>query len=99
MNFRPLADRILIRRKQAEEKVTEGNIIIPERADPVANIGTVVAVGEGKRVTSTDTLTPRVAVGDKVLFAGFGANPVDVGDEVLLIIPEESVLGIWGKDK
>jgi chaperonin GroES len=93
MRFRPLQDRVLIRRIEAEVK-TRGGIIIPDTAKEKPQEGEVIALGPGK-VTEDGKLQPMaVKVGDKILFGKYSGSEVKLGDEEYLIMREEDVLGI-----
>jgi chaperonin GroES len=92
MSFRPLHDRVLVRRIDADEK-TAGGIIIPDTAKEKPQRGEVVAVGAGTR-TEDGKLTPLdVKVGDEVLFGKWSGTEVKVDGEDLLIMKESDILG------
>ena len=93
MNFRPLHDRVLVRRIEAEEK-TAGGIIIPDSAKEKPSEGEVVSVGSGARAEN-GTITPMdLKAGDKILFGKWSGTEVKVDGEDLLIMKESDVLGI-----
>jgi chaperonin GroES len=93
MAFRPLHDRVLVRRVAAEEK-TAGGIIIPDTAKEKPQEGEVVAVGTGARAEN-GTITPlEVAVGDRILFGKWSGTEVKLNGEDLLIMKESDILGI-----
>jgi chaperonin GroES len=95
MSFRPLHDRVLLRRVEAEEK-TAGGIIIPDSAKEKPAEGEVLAVGAGVK-GDDGTVTPLdVKVGDRVLFGKWGGTEVKVNGEDLLIIQEKDIYGIIG---
>jgi chaperonin GroES len=95
MSFRPLHDRVLVRRVEAEEK-TAGGIIIPDSAKEKPAEGEVVAIGTGTRAEN-GTITPLdVAVGDRVLFGKWSGTEVKVSGEDLLIMKESDILGVVG---
>ena len=95
MKFRPLHDRVLVRRIEAEEK-TAGGIIIPDSAKEKPQEGEVVAVGSGARAED-GTITPLdVKVGDRVLFAKWGGQEIKIEGEDLQIMKESDILGIVG---
>ena len=95
MGFRPLHDRVLVRRVEAEEK-TAGGIIIPDTAKEKPQEGEVVAVGSGAR-SETGTVTPcDVKAGDRVLFGKWSGTEVKVDGEDLIIMKESDILGIVG---
>ena len=93
MNFRPLHDRVLVRRIEAEEK-TAGGIIIPDSAKEKPSEGEVVTVGSGARAEN-GTITPMdLKAGDKILFGKWSGTEVKVDGEDLLIMKESDVLGV-----
>lgn len=95
MTFRPLHDRVLVRRVEAEEK-TAGGIIIPDSAKEKPAEGEIVATGSGAR-SEDGKITPLdVKVGDRVLFGKWSGTEVKVDGEDLLIMKESDVLGVIG---
>ena len=95
MAFRPLHDRVLVRRIEAEEK-TAGGIIIPDSAKEKPSEGEVVAVGNGSKAED-GTVTPLdVKAGDRVLFGKWSGTEVKLDGEDLLIMKESDILGIIG---
>ena len=93
MNFRPLHDRVLVRRVEAEAK-TAGGIIIPDTAQEKPQEGEVVAAGAGTK-DDTGKLTPLdVKAGDKILFGKWSGTEVKLNGEDLLIMKESDILGI-----
>ena len=93
MSFRPLHDRVLVRRVEAEEK-TAGGIIIPDTAKEKPQEGEVVAIGTGARAES-GTITPLdLKAGDKILFGKWSGTEVKLNGEDLIIMKESDVLGI-----
>jgi chaperonin GroES len=95
MKFRPLHDRVLVRRVEAEEK-TAGGIIIPDTAKEKPQEGEVVAAGSGTR-GEDGTITPLdVKTGDKILFGKWSGTEVRLDGEDLLIMKESDILGIVG---
>ena len=93
MTFRPLHDRVLVRRVEAEEK-TAGGIIIPDTAKEKPQEGEVIAVGSGTR-DETGKLNPLdVQVGDRILFGKWSGTEVRLNGEDLLIMKESDILGI-----
>jgi chaperonin GroES len=95
MNFRPLHDRVLVRRVEAEEK-TAGGIIIPDTAKEKPQEGEVVAVGEGTRDDDGDRIPLDVKAGDRILFGKWSGTEVKVNGEDLIIMKESDILGIIG---
>lgn len=95
MNFRPLHDRVLVRRIEAAEK-TAGGIIIPETAKEKPQEGEVVAAGAGAKAED-GTVTPLdVKAGDRILFGKWSGSEVKLDGEDLLIMKESDILGIVG---
>jgi chaperonin GroES len=95
MTFKPLHDRVLVRRIEAAEK-TAGGIIIPETAQEKPVEGQIVSVGTGIRAEN-GTITPLdVRAGDKILFGKWSGTEVKIDGEDLLIMKEADVLGIVG---
>ena len=93
MKFRPLHDRVVVRRVEAEEK-TKGGIIIPDTAKEKPQEGEVIAVGPGAR-DETGKLTPLdVKAGDRVLFGKWSGTEVRVDGEDLLIMKESDIMGV-----
>src|SRR4051794_19928385 len=95
MNFRPLHDRVLVRRIEAEEK-TAGGIIIPDTAKEKPQEGEVVAAGTGARNEAGEVHPLEVKAGDRVLFGKWSGTEVRVNGEDLLIMKESDILGIVG---
>ena len=93
MAFRPLHDRVLVRRIEAEEK-TAGGIIIPDSAKEKPAEGVIVAVGDGARDDDGDRIALDVKVDDRVLFGKWSGTEVTVNGEDLLIMKESDILGI-----
>jgi chaperonin GroES len=93
MGFRPLHDRVVIRRVEAEEK-TLGGIIIPDTAKEKPMEGEVVAVGPGARDESGKVQPLDVKVGDRVLFGKWSGTEVKLDGEDLIIMKESDIMGI-----
>ncbi len=93
MAFRPLHDRVLVRRIEEDEK-TAGGIIIPDTAKEKPQQGEVVAVGAGARDDDGDLIPLDVKAGDKILFGKWSGSEVKVDNEELLIMKESDILGI-----
>ncbi|SEN75128.1 chaperonin GroES [Gemmobacter aquatilis] len=93
MAFKPLHDRVLVRRIEGEEK-TKGGLIIPDTAKEKPAEGEVVAVGQGARKDSGELIAPSVAVGDRVLFGKWSGTEVTLDGKELLIMKESDILGI-----
>jgi chaperonin GroES len=95
MSFRPLHDRVLVRRIEAEEK-TAGGIIIPDSAKEKPAEGVVVSVGAGNKAEDGKVTPLDVKAGDKVLFGKWSGTEVKLDGEDLLIMKESDILGIIG---
>ena len=93
MGFRPLHDRVVIRRVEAEEK-TLGGIIIPDTAKEKPMEGEVVAVGPGARDESGKVQALDVKVGDRVLFGKWSGTEVKLEGEELIIMKESDIMGV-----
>ncbi|MGA1180002.1 MAG: co-chaperone GroES [Marivivens sp.] len=93
MAFKPLHDRVLVRRVQSDEK-TKGGLIIPDSAKEKPAEGEVVACGEGARKDSGELIAMAVKAGDRVLFGKWSGTEVTVDGEELLIMKESDILGI-----
>ncbi|MGD9864497.1 MAG: co-chaperone GroES [Pseudodonghicola sp.] len=93
MAFKPLHDRVLVRRVESEEK-TAGGLIIPDSAKEKPSEGEVVACGEGARKDSGELIPMAVKAGDKVLFGKWSGTEVTVEGKELLIMKESDILGI-----
>jgi chaperonin GroES len=93
MNFKPLHDRVLVRRIESEEK-TKGGLIIPDSAKEKPSEGEVIAVGEGARKDSGELIAPSVKAGDRILFGKWSGTEVKIDGEDYLIMKESDILGI-----
>ncbi|MBZ9767399.1 co-chaperone GroES [Mesorhizobium sp. CA6] len=93
MTFRPLHDRVLVRRIEAEEK-TAGGIIIPDTAKEKPQEGEVIAVGPGARDDSGKLAPLDVKVGDRILFGKWSGTEIKLDGEDLLIMKESDVMGV-----
>ncbi|MBB4292241.1 chaperonin GroES [Rhizobium leguminosarum] len=93
MAFRPLHDRIVIRRVDSDEK-TRGGIIIPDTAKEKPQEGAVVAVGPGLRDDSGKLTPLDVKAGDRVLFGKWSGTEIKIDGEDLLILKEADILGV-----
>ncbi|HSG36757.1 MAG TPA: co-chaperone GroES [Paracoccaceae bacterium] len=93
MAFKPLHDRVLVRRVQSDEK-TKGGLIIPDSAKEKPAEGEIVACGEGARKDSGELIAMAVKAGDRVLFGKWSGTEVTVDGEELLIMKESDILGI-----
>ena len=95
MGFRPLHDRVLVRRVEGDEK-TAGGIIIPDTAKEKPMEGEVVAVGPGARDEGGKLQPLDVKAGDRILFGKWSGTEVKLDDEELLIMKESDIMGIVG---
>ncbi len=93
MKFRPLHDRVVVRRVESEEK-TVGGIIIPDTAKEKPQEGEIIAVGPGARDESGKLIPLDVKVGDRILFGKWSGTEVKIDGEDLLIMKESDVMGI-----
>ena len=92
-NFRPLHDRVVVKRVDSEEK-TKGGIIIPDTAKEKPQEGEVVAVGPGARNEQGQLTPPDVKAGDRVLFGKWSGTEVKLNGEDLLIMKESDIMGV-----
>ncbi|APO78592.1 chaperonin GroES 2 (plasmid) [Rhizobium etli 8C-3] len=93
MSFRPLHDRILVRRVESEER-TKGGIIIPDTAKEKPQEGEVIAVGPGARNDAGQVQPLDVKAGDRILFGKWSGTEIKINGEDLLIMKESDVMGI-----
>jgi chaperonin GroES len=93
MAFRPLHDRILVRRIEADEK-TAGGIIIPDTAKEKPQEGEVIAVGPGARDDSGKRVELDVMIGDRILFGKWSGTEIKLDGQDLLIMKESDVMGV-----
>ncbi|MPZ10116.1 MAG: co-chaperone GroES [Kiloniellaceae bacterium] len=98
MKFRPLHDRVVIRRIEDDEK-TAGGIIIPDTAKEKPSQGEVLAVGPGARDDKGDLIAPDVKVGDQVLFGKWSGTEVKIDGQDLLIMKESDIMGVLERTK
>ena len=91
--FRPLHDRVLVRRVEEEDK-TAGGLIIPDSAKEKPQEGMVAAVGEGARKDSGELIPMSVSAGDRILFGKWSGTEVKLEGEDLVIMKESDILGI-----
>ena len=93
MKFRPLRDRVVIRRIEGEDK-TKGGILIPDTVKEKPQEGEVIAVGPGARDETGKLIALEVKAGDRVLFGKWSGSEVKIDGEDLLIMKESDVLGV-----
>ena len=95
MKFRPLHDRVVVRRLDGEEK-TKGGIIIPETAKEKPQEGEVIAVGAGARDENGKVTPLDVKAGDRILFGKWSGTEVKIDGQDLLIMKESDIMGVVG---
>lgn len=93
MNFKPLQDRILVKRLDTETK-SAGGIIIPDNAQEKPTQAEVIAVGNGKRMASGELYQPDVKVGDKVVFSTYAGSSLKIDGDELLVLKEDDIFGV-----
>ena len=93
MNFRPLHDRVMLKRVEQEEK-TKGGIIIPDTAKEKPMEGEVVAVGSGVRDEAGKVIPLDVKAGDRVLFSKWSGTEINMNGEEFLVVKESDIMGI-----
>jgi chaperonin GroES len=93
--IRPLGDRVLVKRAEAEER-TAGGILLPESAKDKPKEGTIISIGEGRTLDDGKKSVFTVKPGDKILFSAYAGTEVKYHGEELLIMREEDILGIIG---
>src|SRR4051812_47852078 len=98
MKFRPLHDRVVIRRAEGDVK-SKGGIIIPDNAKEKPQEGEVIAVGPGARDENGSLIAPDVKAGDFILFGKWSGTEVKIDGEDLLIMKESDIMGIIDKSE
>lgn len=93
MAFKPLHDRVLVKRVESDEK-TKGGLIIPDSAKEKPAEGEVVSVGEGARKDSGELIAPSVKAGDRILFGKWSGTEVTIDGAEMLIMKESDILGV-----
>ena len=93
MGFRPLHDRVLVRRVEAEEK-TAGGIILPDSAQEKPQEAEVVAIGPGKTLDSGKVVSVEVKPGDRIIYAKYGGTEIKLGTEEYVILRQDDILAI-----
>ena len=97
MKFKPLGDRVLVKRTD-EEQTTEGGIVLPGSAAEQPSEGKVLAVGPGKTLDNGEVKAVSVKEGDLVVFGQYaGSNTVKIDGDELVILNEQDILGVIGK--
>lgn len=94
MTLKPLGDRVIVKRDEAEDKTASG-LYLSRESKEKPQTGVVVAVGEGKRDKDGALIPMPVKVGDKVLYGKFGGTEVTVDEEELLIVRAEDIYGVF----
>ena len=92
-SIRPLGDRVLVSRVEAESK-TAGGILLPDSAKEKPREGKVIAIGDGRTLDNGERSTFSVKVGDRVLFTSYGGTEVKFGGAEYLIMDEKDILGV-----
>ena len=95
MNIRPLYDNVVVKR-QAEESVSAGGIVLPGSAQEKPNQGEVVAVGEGKLLDNGEVRALQLKVGDTIVFGQYSGNTITINGDELIIMRENEVFGVIG---
>ena len=95
-SLKPLRDRVVVERSEAEEK-TAGGIVLPDTAKDKPKQGTVVAVGPGRVLDNGEVKALEVKKGDRVLFGGFAGSEVKLDGKEYLVLSESEILAIVGK--
>ena len=93
MNFKPLHDRVVVKRIESDTK-TAGGLIIPDSAKEKPQEGEVIAVGEGARKDSGELIAMSVKAGDRILFGKWSGTEVKIDGQDLLIMKESDILGV-----
>jgi chaperonin GroES len=91
--LKPLADRVLVRPHEAEER-TRGGIVLPDTARKKPQEGRVLAVGSGKRLENGKRIPLHIKVGDTVIYSKYAGTEVTVGGEDLVLLDEDSILAV-----
>ena len=94
MNLKPLGDRVIVKRDEAEDKTASG-LYLSRESKEKPQTGVVIAVGEGKRDKDGTLIPMPVKEGDKVLYGKYGGTEVTVNDEELLIVRAEDIYGVF----
>jgi chaperonin GroES len=93
MNVRPIGDRVIVRRVEADQK-TKGGIVLPDTAKEKPKEGKVVAVGPGKILDNGKTSSMSLNEGDKIIFSSYAGTEVKIDGEEYLIMKEDDVLAV-----
>ena len=95
-SLKPLRDKVVVERSEAEEK-TAGGIVLPDTAKDKPKEGTIIAVGPGRVLDSGETQAPEVKKGDRVLFSSYAGSEVKLDGKEYLVMSESEILAILGK--
>jgi len=93
--IRPLGDKVLVRRVEAEEK-TAGGIVLPDTAKEKPKRGKIIAVGQGRLLDDGKRAKMQVKKGDEVLFSSYAGTDITVADKEMMIMSEDDILAIIG---
>ena len=93
MKIRPLADKVIIKRLEAQE-ITKGGIVLPDSAKEKPRRGKVISVGDGKLLKDGSRSNIQVSVGDVVLFTSYGGSEINVDGDEFLIMDESDIMAI-----
>ena len=93
MNVRPIGDRVIVRRVEADQK-TKGGIVLPDTAKEKPKEGKVVAVGPGKTLDNGETSSMSLNEGDKVIFSSYAGTEVKIDGEEYLIMKEDDIFAV-----
>jgi chaperonin GroES len=91
--LKPLADRVVVRREEAEER-TAGGIVLPDTAKDKPARGTVIAIGDGRLLEDGTRAAMQVRVGDRVLFTSYAPQEIQIEDETVLLLGEKDILAV-----
>ncbi len=95
VSIRPLGDRVIVQRVEAEEK-TSGGILLPESAKEKPKEGKIIAIGDGKVLDNGERSTFSVKIGDRILFTSYAGTEIKYEGEEYLVMHESDILGIIG---
>ncbi|GAB6166109.1 co-chaperone GroES [Thermostilla marina] len=93
LTIQPIGDRVVVEREPSEE-TTAGGIVLPDSAKKKPARGTVVAVGQGRLLSSGDRTEMQVKVGDRVLFSSYAGDEFRMGEQELVLLREEDILAV-----
>jgi len=93
MKLRPLGDKVVVKRVEAEER-TSGGIVLPDTAKEKPQRGKVISVGSGKLLDSGERVAPSVKAGDRVLFSSYAGTEVKIDGNELLVMDESDILAV-----